>query len=49
MLESLHAPVSEVDAARAEEIECRVVAFDRGGTPSYSTEDLSAEARRLSR
>lgn len=49
MLESLHAPVSEVEAAWAEEIEHRVAAFDRGEIPSYPAEDVFAEARRLSR
>lgn len=49
MLESLHAPVSEVEAAWAEEIERRVAAFDRGEIPSYPAEDVLAEARRLSR
>lgn len=49
MLESLHAPVSEVEAAWAEEIERRVAAFDRGEMPAYPAEDVFAEARRLSR
>lgn len=49
MLESLHAPVSEVEAAWAEEIERRVAAFDRGEMPTYAAEDVFAEARRLSR
>lgn len=49
MLESLHAPVSDVEAAWAEEIERRVAAFDRGEIPSYPAEDVFAEARRLSR
>jgi putative addiction module component (TIGR02574 family) len=49
MLESLHAPVSEVEAAWAEEIERRVAAFDRGELPTYAAEDVFAEARRLSR
>lgn len=49
MLESLHAPVSEVEAAWAVEIERRVAAFDRGEIPSYTAEDVFAEARRLSR
>ncbi len=49
MLESLHAPVSEVEAAWAEEIERRVSAFDRGEIPTYAAEDVFAEARRLSR
>ena len=49
MLESLHAPVSDVEAAWAEEIERRVAAFDRGEISSYPAEDVFAEARRLSR
>ena len=49
MLESLHAPVSEVEAAWEEEIERRVAGFDRGEIPSYPAEDVFAEARRLSR
>lgn len=49
MLESLRAPVSDVEAAWAEEIERRVAAFDRGEIPSYPAEDVFAEARRLSR
>lgn len=49
MLESLQAPVSEVEVAWAEEIERRVAAFDRREIPSYPAEDVFAEARRLSR
>jgi putative addiction module component (TIGR02574 family) len=49
MLESLHTPVSEVEAAWAEEIERRIAAFDRGEIPSYPAEDVFADARRLSR
>jgi putative addiction module component (TIGR02574 family) len=49
MLESLHPPLSEVEAAWAEEIEQRVAAFDRGEIPSYAAEDVFAEARRISR
>jgi len=49
MLESLHAPVSEVEAAWADEIERRVAAFDREEIPEYAAEDVFAEARRLSR
>jgi putative addiction module component (TIGR02574 family) len=49
LLESLHSPVSEVEAAWAEEIERRVAAFDRGEIPSYPAEDVFAEARRLTR
>lgn len=47
MLESLHAPVSEVEAAWTEEIERRVTAFDRGEISSYAAEDVFAEARRM--
>ena len=43
MLESLHAPVSEVEAAWAEEIERRVAAFDRGEIPSYPAEGVFKE------
>lgn len=49
MLESLHAPLSEIETAWAEEIEQRVAAFDRGEIPSYAAEDVFAEARRISR
>lgn len=49
MLESLQAPVAEVEAAWAAEIDRRVAAFDRGEIPSYPAEDVFAEARRLSR
>jgi putative addiction module component (TIGR02574 family) len=44
MLESLHTPVSEVEAAWAEEIERRVAAFGRGKIPSYPAEDVFADA-----
>jgi putative addiction module component (TIGR02574 family) len=49
MLESLHSPLAEIEAAWAEEIEQRVAAFDRGEIPTYAAEDVFAEARRLSR
>ena len=49
MLESLHSPVTEIEAAWAEEIERRVAAFERGESPAYAAEDVFAEARRLSR
>ncbi|MEX2491140.1 MAG: addiction module protein [Nitrospirales bacterium] len=48
MLESLHAPLSEIEAAWSEEIEQRVAAFDRGEITSYAAEDVFAEARRIS-
>ncbi|MCW5569558.1 MAG: addiction module protein [Steroidobacteraceae bacterium] len=49
MLESLHAPLSEIESAWSEEIERRAAAFDRGEIPAYPAEDVFAEARRLSR
>lgn len=49
MLESLHSPLSEIEAAWAEEIERRVAAFDRGEIASYPAEDVFAEARRVLR
>lgn len=49
LLESLQAPLSEIETAWAQEIEERVAAFDRGETQAYAAEDVFAEARRLSR
>jgi putative addiction module component (TIGR02574 family) len=49
MLESIQTPISEIEAAWAEEIEARVAAFDRGETSTYPAEDVFAEARRLIR
>jgi putative addiction module component (TIGR02574 family) len=49
LLESLHAPVSDVEAAWGQEIQRRVDAFDRGELPAHPAEDVFAEARRLSR
>lgn len=49
LLESLRAPLSEIEAAWAQEIEERVAAFDRGETQAYAAEDVFAEARRLTR
>jgi putative addiction module component (TIGR02574 family) len=49
MLESLHVPIADVEAAWARDIEDRVAAFDRGEMPAYPSEDVFAEARRLSR
>ena len=34
LLESLHSPISDIEAAWAREIEDRVAAFDRGATPA---------------
>ena len=49
LLESLRAPLSEIETAWAQEIEERVAAFDRGETQAYAAEDVFAEARRLNR
>jgi putative addiction module component (TIGR02574 family) len=49
LLESLHSPISDIEAAWVREIENRVAAFDRGDMPAYAAEDVFAEARRLSR
>ncbi len=49
LLESLHSPLAEIQAAWAEEIERRVLAFDRGEIPAYPAEDVFAEARRIAR
>jgi hypothetical protein len=49
LLESLHSPISDIEAEWAREIENRVAAFDRGDMPAYASEDVFAEARRLSR
>jgi len=49
LLESLQTPLSEVEAAWAQEIEERIAKFDRGETQAYSAEDVFAEARRLTR
>ncbi|PKY10138.1 addiction module antitoxin RelB [Acidithiobacillus marinus] len=49
LLESLQMPLSEIEAAWAQEIEERVAAFDRGETQAYAAEDVFAEARRLTR
>ncbi|MBK8163762.1 MAG: addiction module protein [Gammaproteobacteria bacterium] len=49
LLESLHSPLSDIEAAWAREIEDRVAAFDRGEMKSYAAEDVFAEARRTSR
>lgn len=46
MLESLHSPPSEIEAAWADEVERRVAGFDRGEVASYSAEDVFAQARK---
>ena len=47
MLESLSAPLSEIESAWSHEIEQRVAAYDRGDIPSYPAEDVFAEAKRI--
>jgi putative addiction module component (TIGR02574 family) len=50
MLESLHQPLAEIEAAWVQEIEQRVAAFDRRGEiPAYPAEDVFADARRAPR
>ncbi|MCP9835156.1 MULTISPECIES: addiction module protein [unclassified Cyanobium] len=49
MLESLHTPITEIEAAWAEEIEDRVSAFDRGEMSAHAAEEVFAEARRILR
>ena len=46
MLESLHTSINDIEVAWAEETEDRVRAFDLGEIPSYSAEDVFAEAHR---
>ena len=47
MLESLNAPIAEVEEAWAREIEQRVAAYDRGDIQTHAAEDVFAEAKRL--
>ena len=50
LLESLHdAPVAEIEKAWEAEIAERVAAYDRGEVPTFTAEDVFAEARRLAR
>jgi putative addiction module component (TIGR02574 family) len=49
LLESLHASISDIRTAWAEEIEQRVAAFDRGEVASYDAADVFAEVRRMVR
>ena len=46
MLESLATPLADIEEAWAQEIEQRVAAYDRADIPSYSAEDVFAEAKR---
>lgn len=50
LLESLHeAPLMEVEAAWDEEVEHRLVAYDRGELQSLDGEEVLARAHRLTR
>ena len=49
LLESLQAPLSEIEAAWAQEIEERVAAFDRGDTQVYPAEDVFCGSAALTR
>ncbi len=49
MLESLKAPLAEIEEAWAHEIEQRVVAYDQGLIEAYAAEDVFAEARHLAK
>ncbi|MEX2488722.1 MAG: addiction module protein [Pseudomonadales bacterium] len=49
MLESLSAPLAEVEEAWAHEIEQRVAAYDRGEVPTYAAEDVFAEAKHIAK
>lgn len=43
MLESLHEPLSKIEAAWREEIAERVAAYERGELQTYAAEDVFAE------
>ena len=47
MLESLHSTNPEIQAAWDEEIASRLAALDRGEMPSFSADEVFAEARKL--
>jgi putative addiction module component (TIGR02574 family) len=50
LLESLRdAPLVEIEKAWEVEIAKRVAAYDRGEVPTFSAENVFAEARRLAR
>lgn len=50
LLDSLRdAPLAEIEQAWEREIEERIVAFERGELPTFSAENVFAEARRLAR
>ena len=47
MLESLHTPLKEIEAAWSEEIAFRIQAFADGDISAVSAEQLFAEARQI--
>jgi putative addiction module component (TIGR02574 family) len=49
LIESLHSPIAEIEAAWAKEIEERVAAFDRREMQTYAAKGVFAEAQRLTR
>lgn len=49
LLESLEAPLADIESEWAREIEDRVAAYDRGEVETHAAEDVLAEARRLFR
>lgn len=49
MLASLASPLSDIEKAWAQEIEQRVAAYNQGDIPSYSAEDVFAEAKRITK
>jgi len=49
MLESLNAPLAQIEKAWNNEIEQRVAAYDRGDIQTYSAEAVFAEARRITK
>ena len=49
MLESLHSTNPEIQAAWDEEIASRLLAWDRGEMPSFSADEVFAEARLLTK
>ena len=48
MLESVQAPVEEVEAEWKKEVEARLEAYEHGKMQSVSVEDVFAEAKKLS-
>ncbi|MEA2120396.1 addiction module protein [Halovibrio sp. HP20-50] len=49
MLESLNAPLAEIEEAWAHEIEQRVADYDQGVIEAYAAEDVFAEARNIAK